>query len=269
MSQEQLPLFREKKISRVNWIGVRTLYWKEVWRFYKVLGQTVLAPVVTTFLFMTIFTLALGGSSRVSGDIPYQMFLAPGLIIMAALQNAYANPSSSIMSAKMQGNIVDVLLAPLSPAEMAFAYVMGGMTRGLLVAIMLTLSMFLFVSMPFSHIWAIVFFGVATTMLLSLLGVIAGIWAQKFEQSTAINNFIIVPMSFLSGTFYSIDRLPGIWHSLSQVNPFFYMIDGFRYGMIGRSDGDPLIGLAYLTILNVIMWTVCYRMIKSGYRLRP
>ena len=269
MSQEQLPAFREKKISAVNWIGVKTLYSKEVWRFYKVLGQTVLAPVVTTFLFMTIFTLALGGSSRVSGDIPYQLFLAPGLIIMAALQNAYANPSSSIMSSKMQGNIIDVLLAPLSAGEMAFAYVMGGVTRGLLVAVMLTLTMFIFVSIPFTHVWAIAFFGLATTMLLSLLGVIAGIWAQKFEQSTAINNFIIVPLSFLSGTFYSIDRLPGIWHQLSQFNPFFYMIDGFRYGMIGRSDGDPVIGVIYLTVLNVILWTACYKMIKSGYRLRP
>ncbi|WP_138380575.1 ABC transporter permease [Luteithermobacter gelatinilyticus] len=269
MSDQQLPAFGSIKIGTVNWYGVWTLYGKEVWRFCKVLGQTVLAPVVTTFLFMTIFTLALGGGTRVSGDISYPLFLAPGLIIMSVLQNAFANPSSSLMSAKMQGNIVDILLAPLGPGEIAVAYMLGGVTRGLLVGVILTLAMFLFVRLPFSHVWAMLYFGIGTAMLLSLLGIIAGIWAEKFEQSAAINNFIIVPLSFLSGTFYSIDRLPGIWHDLSHINPFFYMIDGFRYGMIGRADADPLIGMLYLAGLNLFLWIVTYRMLKSGYNLRP
>lgn len=266
---DMLPSFAEKKIGRVNWLGVKTLFLKEVWRFCKVFGQTVMAPVVTTFLFMTIFNLALGGNGRVSGDVPFPLFLAPGLIVMSMLQNAFANTSSSIISSKMQGNIVDILLAPLGPGEMIWAYTLAGVTRGILVGSFVAGTMYAFVDFPFSHLWAIFYFSIAACLMLSFLGIITGLWAEKFEQSAAINNFLIVPLSFLSGTFYSIDRLEGFWYDISQLNPFFYLIDGFRYGMIGRAEADPIIGVFFSLSLCVIFWLICYRLLKTGYKLRP
>lgn len=270
MDQSKAPLqeFAQKRIGSVNWRGVWTLYTKEVRRFCKVFGQTVMAPVLTTILFMTIFTIALGGSGRYSGDVPFQDFLAPGLIVMAILQSAFANTVSTLMSAKMQGNIVDILLAPLGPGEMTLAYTCSGITRGLLVGTFVTLTMTFFTGVGFSHLWAVIYFALSAAIMLSLLGLIAGVWAEKFDQSAAINNFVIVPLSFLSGTFYSIDRLPGFWYTASQMNPFFYLIDGFRYGMIGMSDAAPLNGVLFTLTLNVILWVIAYKLLKSGYKLR-
>lgn len=267
--EHALPAFGEKRIGTVNWRGVWTLYNKEVRRFFKVVGQTVLSPVITTALFMTIFTIALGGSRRYSGDVPFEAFLAPGLIIMAILQNAFANTISSLMTAKMQGNIIDLLLAPLGPGEMTFAYTLAAVTRGVLVGFFVTSSMYLFTDLTFLNLWAVLYFGLSAAIMLALLGIIAGIWAEKWEQSSSITNFVIVPLSFLSGTFYSIDRLPGIWHDISQFNPFFYLIDGFRYGIINHADGNLMIGVAYSAALNVILALICYRMFHSGYKLRP
>lgn len=266
---QNLPAFATKKIGPINWLGVWTLYVKEVRRFLKVMGQTVLSPVITTSLFMTIFTIALGGSGRYLGDIPFEQFLAPGLVTMAVLQNAFANTISSLMTSKMQGNIVDLLLAPLGPGEITLAFTLAAVTRATLVGIMVTTSMFLFVDLSFPNIWAVIYFGLSAAVMLALLGIMAGIWADKWEQSSSITNFIIVPLSFLSGTFYSIDRLPGIWHDISQLNPFFYLIDGFRYGIIDHADGNLVTGVIYIALLNITLSFICYHMFRSGYKLRP
>lgn len=264
----ELHPYATKRIGTINRLGVWTLYVKEVRRFFKVFGQTVMAPVVTTGLFMMIFTIALSGGGRYSGEIPFPMFLAPGLAIMSVLQNSFANTISSMMSSKMQGNIIDLLLAPLGPGEITLAFVMAGVTRGILVGFFVISAMFVFTEMNFPHIWAILYFGISAAMLLALIGLMAGIWAEKWDQSATISNFIIMPLAFLSGTFYSIDRLPGIWHSISQANPFFYLIDGFRYGFIDRAEGDLVTGVIYIGILNIICWIVCYKLLKSGYKLR-
>ncbi|MEX1147292.1 MAG: ABC transporter permease [Sphingomonadales bacterium] len=263
------PAYAARRIGAVNWTGLYTLYLKEVWRFYKVLTQTVLAPAVTTLLFMAIFTLALGDRGRTTGDIPFAMFLAPGLIVMAVLQNAFANTASSIMIAKVQGNIVDVLMPPLSAGELTFAYAMGGVTRGILVGFVVGLAMMPFVGFGIAHVWAVLYFALGAALMLSLLGILTGIWADKFDHTAAITNFIVVPLSFLSGTFYSIDRLPGIWRDVSQFNPFFYMIDGVRYGFIGRADGSIITGVIVIAAINAGLWVLCHQLFKSGYKLRP
>ncbi len=260
--------FKSKRMGSFNWSGFRTLYEKEVRRYIKVFGQTVGAPVVTTLMFMMIFTLALGGSGRYVGDIPYAVFLAPGLIIMSVLQNSFANTSSSIIGSKMQGNIVDILLAPLGAKEIAMGYAFGGITRGVMVGCFVMIAMSFMTDVNFTHIWAILYFGISGAMMLSLLGVMTGIWGQRFDQTSAINNFVIMPLSFLSGTFYSIERLSGIWYQISQVNPFFYLIDGFRYGFTGQAEANPITGVIYILGINIVLWTACYRMFKSGYKLR-
>ena len=267
-NENTLPEFRSKRMGSFNWSGFRTLYEKEVRRYCKVFGQTVGAPVVTTLMFMMIFTLALGGSGRYIGEMPYAVFLAPGLIIMSILQNSFANTSSSIIGSKMQGNIVDILLAPLGAKEIALGYALGGITRGLMVGVFVMIAMSFMTEINFTHIWAIFYFGISGAMMLSLLGIITGIWGQRFDQTSAISNFVIMPLSFLSGTFYSIDRLSGVWYTISQFNPFFYLIDGFRYGFTGQAEANLNIGIIYILSINIILWIVCYKMFKSGYKLR-
>ncbi|MBL4640029.1 MAG: ABC transporter permease, partial [Kordiimonadaceae bacterium] len=216
----------------------------------KVWTQTLLAPAVTTILFMVIFSLALGGRDRMVADMPYAQFLAPGLILMAILQNAFANTSSSILIAKVQGTIVDSLMPPLSALELTIGYTLGGITRGIVVGMSVTLA---FVLMPGTtiavhHVWAILYFAFAASTMLSLIGVLTGIWAEKFDHSAAITNFVIAPLSLLSGTFYSIERLSEGWQIFSSLNPFFYLIDGFRYGFIDRADSDLLLGVNYTLV---------------------
>ncbi len=252
----------------VNWRGVTTLYLKEVQRFMKVYAQALLAPMMTSLLFLAIFSLALGGAMRSVGGVPFLEFLGPGLIMMAIMQNAFTNTSSSLLIAKIQGNIVDVLMPPLSAAELTFAYVMGGATRGLMVGVVVALGMTPFVPLAIHDPAAIVFFAVAAALMLSLIGVITGIWADKFDQMAAVTNFVITPLAFLSGTFYSVERLPGIWHWVSQLNPFFYMIDGFRYGLIGQADGSIAVGVAVLTAVDVVLAALCYALFASGYKLK-
>lgn len=258
----------QRRIGTVNWIGVRTLYAKEVMRFMKVPAQTVLAPMVTTLLFLAIFTLALGGAARMVGDMPFITFLAPGLIIMAVAQNAFANTSSSIMSSKIQGNIVDVLMPPLGPGELAFCYAMGGVTRGILVGLIVFVAMHAFTALPMPDIATCLYFAATGSMMLSLLGILGGLWAEKYDQMSAVTNFVITPLAFLSGTFYSVERLPGFWHTISQFNPFFYMIDGFRYGMIGYSDGSLAIGSVVMAVVCLALWLACYTLFARGYKLK-
>ena len=219
-------------------------------------------------MFFAIFSLALGGAVRTVGDLPFAHFLVPGLIMMAMMQNAFANTSSSLMIAKIQGNIVDVLMPPLSPAELTIGFAAGGVTRGLVVGVAAGLAMLLFVPASFHAPGLIVFHAVAASLMLSLLGMMGGIWADKFDHISAVTNFVIMPFSFLSGTFYSIERLPAGWQLAAQFNPFFYMIDGFRYGFIGRSDADPAIGVAVMVAANVLLFAAAYRMFARGYKLK-
>ena len=265
-AEEQGP--RIRTIGRINGIGLWTLYAKEVKRFFKVYTQTIVAPAITTLIFLAIFALALDGSTRRVGDIPFVEFLAPGLIMMAIVQNSFANTSSTMMVGKVQGCIVDLLMPPLSSSELTFAFVMGGVTRGLLVGLVTGLVMSFFVSLSIHSFAALLFFSTAASMMLSLIGLIAGIWAEKFDHMAAVTNFVVTPLAFLSGTFYSVERLPEPWLTVSQLNPFFYMIDGFRYAFIGRADGSLLIGILILVSCNLILWILVHWMFSSGYKLK-
>lgn len=255
-------------MGRVNWLGLWTLYRKEVQRFLNVFTQTLAAPMVTALLFFAIFNLALGRSVDMGTEVPYAQFLAPGLIMMTLVQNAFANTSSSLLISKVQGNIVDVLMPPLSPTEFTLGYALGGVTRGLLVAVAVWVGLLPFVPMSFHNPLAIFYFAFMASLMLALLGMIGGIWAEKFDHIAAITNFVIVPLSFLSGTFYSIDRLPPEWHFIAFGNPFFYMIDGLRYGFIGHSDGNVLIGVLVVLTVNIalLLWT--HRIVSTGYKLK-
>lgn len=260
---------QSRQFGAVNWLGLRTLYLKEVHRFFKVFLQTIIAPAVTTLIFLAIFSLVLGGQNRTVGGVGFLEFLAPGLIMMAVIQNSFANTASSVLVSKIQGNIVDILMPPLSASELALAIALGGVTRGVIVAMVISAAMVPFAPLSIVHVWAVVYFIVAAAMMLSLLGIITGIWADKFDHMATVTNFVIMPLSFLSGTFYSIEILPDLWRSISQLNPFFYLIDGVRFGFIGRADGSLQIGIMVTLGLNLGLWTVCYRMLRGGYKLKP
>ncbi len=253
----------------LNWYGAYTLYSKEIRRFLKVPAQTIIAPMATTLLFLTVFSLAIGGSNRSMAGVPLLNFLAPGLIVMAMMQSAFANASSSLIMAKIQGTIVDLLMTPLGPVEMMLGYVLGGATRGLITGTVLLLAVQPFVTLVPAHLGFVLFHAVAATLMLALLGLLGGLWAEKFDHISAVTNFIITPLAFLSGTFYSIDRLPGVWREIAQLNPLFYAIDGFRYGFIGRADGDLVGGLVVLVGVDVVLWIACHRLLASGYKLKP
>ena len=253
----------------VNWIGLWGLCWKEVKRFLSIYVQTVAAPIITTLLFLAIFSLALGRAMKLVAGVPFLEFLAPGLIMMAIIQNAFANTSSSLISAKMQGNIVDMLMAPLTPMELTAGFGIGGMIRGLLVGLVVGLSMLPFVSLGFHSAAHVMFYAATASGMLSLLGIIGGIWAEKHEQAALLTNFVIAPLAFLSGTFYSIERLPGAWNTAARLDPFFYMIDGFRYGFTGHAEAPLAIGYAIMVVGNLGLGTVYWAMFKTGYRLRP
>lgn len=255
-------------MGAVNWLGLWTLYKKEVRRFLKVSFQTVLAPVATTLLYMMVFSLAIGVTREAPGGFPFAVFLAPGLIMMGLLNNAFANSSSSLIVAKVQGNTVDFLMPPLSAAELSAAFIGGAITRGVMVAAASAVVIIPFASLPVSHVWAILFFGIGAAAMLGMAGVIAGVWAEKFDHLAVITNFIIMPLSFLSGTFYSISILPEPFQTISHVNPFFYLIDGFRYGFIGHADGNIAIGVAVTLAINAVLLVACYAVLRSGWRLR-
>lgn len=252
-----------------NLTGLWTLYMREVRRFMKVYTQTVMAPVVTTLLFLTVFTLALGQYRPDVHGVPFAEFLAPGLVMMAIAQNAFANTSSSLMIAKVQGNIVDTLMPPFTPSELVFGIAMGGVTRGVFVGTAVAIVMVPFAGLHIDNIGLILYHAIMASLMLALIGMMGGIWADKFDHIAAVTNFVITPLAFLSGTFYSIDRLPELGQTIAHFNPFFYMIDGFRAGFIGRADMEPVIGIIVLATMNVILWTCCVRMIKSGYKLKP
>jgi ABC-2 type transport system permease protein len=260
---------RLRSFGVVNWVGFWTLYVKEVRRFLKVIMQTVAAPVVTTLLFLAIFLLALGGGGgRQIAGVPYVEFLVPGLIMMAITQNAFANTSSSIVIGKVQGNIVDLLTPPLSPAELVLGLALGGVTRGVVVGLAVGLVLTALAAIHLSSIAAIAFYGIAGSLMMSLLGLLGGLWADKFDHLAAVTNFVVTPLSFLSGTFYSVSQLPGSWHLVAHLNPFFYMIDGFRYGFTGIAEGSLAVGVALMTVLDLLLLAWCHRLFVTGYKLK-
>lgn len=261
-------------ITGINRIGLWSLYLKEVRRFIKVQTQTIWAPAVTTLLFLIIFTVALGGGGNAILGVPFGDFVAPGLIMMAMMQNAFANSSFSFLSGKIQGTIIDLLMPPLSEGELMIGIVAAAMTRAVLVGFTVAAAMALYpgVTLHARAPWAIVWFGMMGAMLLALMGLIASVWAEKFDHNAAVTNFVVAPLSLLSGTFYTIERLSGAFETVSRFNPFFYVISGFRYGFLGRSDiggEEAVIAVAVgLLVLNALLGWLTYRLLRSGWKIR-
>ena len=248
--------------------GLYTLFYKEVLRFGKVLFQTLLAPVVTALLYLLVFGQALSGRVDVFPGVSYTAFLVPGLIMMSVIQNSFANSSSSLIQSKITGNLVFILLTPLSHLEFFAAFVAAAVLRGLLVGAGIYLVALFFVDLPIAHPLLLLAFAALGAAMPAVLGVIAGVWALKFDQLAGFQNFIIMPLSFLSGVFYSIHSLPDFWRRLSHFNPFFYAIDGFRYGFFGTGDVSPALSLAVMSGFLLLLAGITLALLKIGYRLR-
>ncbi|MFN2099975.1 ABC transporter permease [Altererythrobacter sp. MF3-039] len=262
-------------IQGINRIGLWSLYMKEVRRFLKVQTQTIWAPAVTTLLFLVIFTVALGRSGREVLGVPFASFVAPGLIVMGMMQNAFANSSFSLLSGKIQGTIIDLLMPPLSVGELMTGIIAAAITRAVMVGCTVAAAMFLWpgVTLAAPHIWAIIWFGLMGAAMLSFLGLLTSIWSEKFDHNAAITNFVIAPLSLLSGTFYVLDNLAPAFQTVSRLNPFFYVISGFRYGFLGESDigsGEGAIVQAaiVLGLFNLLLGFVTYRLLKSGWKIK-
>ena len=257
-------------LSGINWEGFKTLYIKEVRRFFKVQMQTVWAPAITTLLYLAIFTVALGRSGRTVMGVPFADFIAPGLIVMAMLQNGFANASFSLLVGKIQGNIVDYLMPPLSTGELIAGIIGAAVTRAFFVGFAVWLAMLLWpgVSVWTAHPLAVFWFGLMGSLLLSFLGLLTSLWADKFDHAAAVTNFVVTPLSLLSGTFYSVKQLAPTFRAISHANPFFYVISGFRYGFLGTSDSPLLVGGIGLLVLNLALWALCYALLKSGWKIK-
>ena len=251
-----------------NFLSLWTLFSKEVLRFLKVGVQTILGPAISSLLFLAVFSLALGRSIETINGVPFANFIAPGLIMMTILQNAFANSASSIGQSKFQGNIVDILMAPLSDFDLTLGYIGGSVMRGIICGFATFLCICIFVSINIYSYIALIFYALMGSIMMGTLGTMVGIWADKWDQQQGITNFIVLPMTFLSGTFYSISRLPDIWKNFAAFNPFFYNIDGFRYAFIGKSDSSIVVGGISLIIINSILVFLCYLMFRSGYKLK-
>ncbi len=260
----------EPVLKGINWGGLKTLYIKEVRRFFKVQMQTVWAPAVTTLLYLAIFTVALGRGGRTVLGIPFANFIAPGLIVMAMLQNAFANASFSLLVGKIQGNIVDYLMPPLSTGELIAGLVGAAVTRAFLVGFAVWLAMLLWpgVSVEIHRPELVFWFGLMGALLLSFLGLLTSLWADKFDHAAAVTNFVVTPLSLLSGTFYSVRQLAPAFQRVSHANPFFYVISGFRAGFLGVSDSPVWIGATGLLLLNILLWGLCYTLLKSGWKIK-
>ena len=257
-----------RRFGRVNWLGLYTLAMREVRRFTTVWTQTLLAPLMTAALFLTIFSLAIGPSRGDVMGVPFVHFLAPGILTMTVIQNAFANTSSSIVISKVQGNIVDTLMPPLSPIELVLGYLAGGLARGLFVALAIWLGMALVVGLGLAHPFFTLAFITLGALFLGALGILAGVVSQKFDQMAAITNFIITPLSFLSGTFYSVESLPQWFRVITHLNPVFYLIDGVRFGIIGRSDSSPWLGLVVMSVVTTALIFTCWVLFKRGTKLK-
>jgi ABC-2 type transport system permease protein len=259
---------QERRFGRVNWLGLATLAQREILRFANVWTQTLLAPLVTAGLFLVIFTIAIGAKRGDVMGVGFTTFLAPGILMMTVIQNAFANTSSSIVISKVQGNIVDTLMPPLSAGELVLGYLAGGIARGLVVALAIALALWVFLGIMPQHPLTALFFVLVGGALMSGVGMVAGIYAEKFDQMAAITNFIVTPLAFLSGTFYSVEALPPVLNSITHANPIFYLIDGVRWGMLGVSDSSPWLGVM-VTVgaalgINLLAWSF----FRRGYRLK-
>ena len=257
-----------KEFGAVNWIGFKSLWLKECNRFISVWQQTLLSPLVSSLLFLTVLSLALGNDR---GDVlghSFVIFLAPGLIAMSLLTQSFSHSVSSLMIGKIQGNIVDMLYAPLTALEVSMAIILAAIMRSFIIAIISIIVFSFVVEIPISNIFYIIIFGFLSSFILGSLGFIAGLWAEKFDHTATVTNFIITPLSFLSGVFYSIDKLPNIFQVISHINPFFYMIDGFRYCFLGQADGSIKFGIIYLTLLSFVMWFIAFYLYKKGYKIK-
>ena len=257
-------------IRSVNWGGLQALYVKEVRRFFKVQLQTIWAPALTTMLYLVIFTVALGGVKREVLGAPFSDFLAPGLIIMGMMQNAFANSSFSLLVGKIQGTIVDYLMPPLSTAEVLFGLAGAAVTRAVFVGFANWLAMLVWpgVHVGPKHIWAIALFGLLGSSMLAFLGVLTSIWAEKFDHAAAVTNFVVAPLALLSGTFYSVDKLAPTFAAISHANPFHYAISGFRYGFIGAADIPLGYGVGILSAINIALALLCYTLLKTGWKIK-
>ena len=274
----QVPGFPERGVpvfGSFNRLGLWTLYMKEVRRFFKVQTQTIWAPAMTTLLYLMIFTVAMGRGGREVLGVPFASFIAPGLIVMGMVSNSFANTSFNFLAGKIQGTIVDYLMPPLSNAELMIGLIGAAVTRAVLVGIAIALAMLLWpgVSLSVAHPWAIVWFGVVGATLLAIVGLITSLWAEKFDHAAMVSNFVITPLTMLSGTFYVIHNLSPGFQAVSRINPFFYIISGFRFGFLGQSDigatnAAVFNGALYLGVLTVVMGWVLYALLKSGWKLK-
>ena len=257
-----------RRFGLINWIGFKSLWLKECNRFMVVWQQTLLSPLVSSLLFLSVLSLALGNNREDVLGVSFISFLAPGLIAMSIITQSFSHSVSSLMIGKIQGNIVDMLYAPLSALEVSMAIIFAAITRSLLIAIISVAVFLLIVELPVNNIFHIIIFGFLSAFILGSLGFITGLWAEKYDHTATVTNFVITPLSFLSGVFYSINKLPEFFQIISYMNPFFYMIDGFRYGFLGTSDASISIGLIYLTILSFTMWFIAFYLYKKGYKIK-
>ena len=268
LSTRPSGLPQPRRYPGVNWVGVITLYQREVRRFWKVGAQTVAAPVVTTLLYMLVFVVALQGARPPLHGTPFAEFVAPGLIMMAILNNAFANSSSSLIQAKIMGTATDFLTPPLSPLELTLGFTLGSATRGALVGLVTAICVLPFARLGVANILAIVWFALAASFIMGMLGVLAGLWSEKFDHLSAVQNFVVMPMTFLSGAFYLVENLPEPFATVSHYNPFFYLIDGFRYGFIGHAESNLAVGVVGSAVLMVAMAAACWLVFRSGWRLK-
>ena len=257
-----------RRFGVVNWVGAWTLYKKEVLRFLIVWVQTIFSPLISSLLFLLVLSLAIGADRGEVLGVPFITFLAPGLISMQVIQQSFSHSSSSFMIGKIQGNIVDLLYAPLSASEVTISVSLAAVTRSVMIAIVSIIVFKLLIDIEIKNYLLLTIFTLLSSFILGNIGIIAGLWAEKFDHMATVTNFVIVPLSFLSGTFYSINRLPEVLQIISKANPFFYMIDGFRYSFIGKADGSILVGLLYLTVLSFVSWFVTYILYKKGYKIK-
>ena len=258
----------KRRFGLVNWVGAWTLYQKETLRFLNVWLQTIFSPLISSLLFLLVLSLAIGNDRGDVLGVSFILFLAPGLIAMQVIQQSFSHSSSSFMIGKIQGNIDDLLYAPLSAAEVTIAVSLATVTRAVMIAIISIITFMLIIEIQITNYLTLIAFTFLSSFILGNVGIIAGLWSEKFDNMATVTNFVIIPLSFLSGTFYSIERLPEFLQTISKANPFFYMIDGIRYSFIGNADGSIQIGIIYLTILSFLSWLITYILFKKGYKIK-
>ena len=259
--------FGERRFG-INWVGAYTLYLKETLRFLSVFGQTIVGPIITSILFLAVISLAIGEDRSNVLGVPFIEFLAPGLIAMQVVQQSFSHSSSSLLMGKIMGNIVDLIGAPLSAGEVTFAIIFASVTRALMISIVSILVFSLMIEIEVKNYLIFFIYLLLSSFIMGAIGFIAGLWADKFDHMATATNFIIVPLSFLSGTFYSVERLPNFLNLLSHYNPFFHMIDGFRYSFINNMDGSLKFGLIYLSIISILSWLIAFQLYKKGYKIK-